>query len=213
MSQALGRTYHRDWTREERVRAIMSRELLTVGYGHIKAKMNRGDTPLSDLHYGSARMFLKIGPVSDYITPDEDLERFSCWNQKAIEIIDRWPTFDDFYDVWNEVLNRASSWDSIIIVREYRSGDYGVRDRYPTYPRTDFVTLDRVQLEKYWSRASERVEALRNIDRLRNRFRNDIVQENNRRRRYRRQIEELSNQDRNENPWRYHDRNVRRRYV
>jgi ABC-type ATPase with predicted acetyltransferase domain len=55
MSQALGRTYHGAWTREEQVRAIMSRELLTVGYGHIKAKMNRGDTPLSDLHYGSAR--------------------------------------------------------------------------------------------------------------------------------------------------------------
>jgi hypothetical protein len=94
----------------------MSRELLTVGYGHIKVKMNRGDTPLSDLHYGSARMFLKIGLVSDYITLDEDLERFSCWNQKAIEIIDRWPTFDDFYDVWNGVLNNASSWDNIIIV-------------------------------------------------------------------------------------------------
>jgi hypothetical protein len=68
-------------------------------------------------------MFLKIGPVSDYITPDEDLERFSCWNQKAIEIIDRWPTtFDDFYDVWNGVLDNASSWDNIIIVREYMSG-------------------------------------------------------------------------------------------
>jgi hypothetical protein len=60
MSLALSHTYHRAWTKEQRVRAIMSRELLTVGYGHIKAKMNQGDTPLSDLHYGSARMFLKI---------------------------------------------------------------------------------------------------------------------------------------------------------
>jgi hypothetical protein len=213
MSLTLCHTYHRAWTREQRVQAIMSRELLTVGYGHIKAKMNRGDTPLSDLHYGSARMFLKIGPVSDYITPVEDVERFSCWNQKAIEIIDRWPTFDDFYDVWNGVLNRASPWDKIIIVREYKSGDYGVRDRYPCYPTTNLITLNRDQLEKYWSRASERVEALKNIDRLRNRFRNEFVQEFNRRRRYRRQIEELTYQDRAENPWRYNDRNVRRRFV
>jgi hypothetical protein len=88
-----------------------------------------------------------------------------------------------------------------------------VRDRYPTYPRTYFVTLDREQLEKYWSRASERVEALKSIDTLRNRFRNEIVNDYNRRRRYRRQIEELTYQDRAENPWRYHDRNVRRRFV
>jgi hypothetical protein len=115
--------------------------------------------------------------------------------------------------VWNGVLNLASPWDHIIIVREYNSGDYGVRDRYPCYPRTYFVTLDRDQLEKYWMRASERVEALKNIDQLRNRFWNEFVQEYNRRRRYRRQIEELTYQDRAENPWRYSDRNVRRRFL
>ena len=133
-------------------------------------------------------MFLKIGPVSDYITPDEDVERFSCWNQKAIEIIDRWPTFDDFYDVWNGVLNNALPWDNIIIVREYKSGDYVVRDRYPCYLTTYFVTLDREQLEKYWARASERVKALKTIDTLRNRFQNEIINDYNRIRRYRRQI-------------------------
>jgi hypothetical protein len=126
--------------REDRVREIMSRELLTVGKGHIKDKMNRGDMPLSDLHYGSARMFLKIGLVSEYITPVEDVERLLCWNQKSLEIMDRWPTFDNLDDVWNGVLNRASSWDSIIIVREYRSGDYGVRDRYPL-PIREWILL------------------------------------------------------------------------
>jgi hypothetical protein len=99
MSQALSRTHYGDWTRDDRVRTIMCRELLTVGYDHIKAKMERGEMPLSDLHYGSARMFLKIGPVTEFITPGEDVEHLWCWNQKALEIMQRWPSFDDFFDV------------------------------------------------------------------------------------------------------------------
>jgi hypothetical protein len=121
MSETLSQTSHGNWMRDDsRVRAIMCQELLTMGYTHIKAKMVRGDMPLSDLHYGCGRTFLKIGPVTEFVTPVEDVERLWCWNQKAVEIMERWPTFDDFFDVWSGVLNRAScSWDKVIIVREY----------------------------------------------------------------------------------------------
>jgi hypothetical protein len=237
MSQALSQTHHGDWMRDDRIRAIMCRELLTVGYDHIKAKMERGEMPLGDLHYGSARMFLKIGPVSEFITPVEDVEHLWCWNQKALEIMERWPSFDDFFDVWSEVLNRAScSWDRIIFVREYRSNDFGMKSKYPTYPSTNIVSLDRNHLEKYWSRASERVDAMKLIDQLKSQFRREIQQENIMRRRYdEEQIGWLRNRDSVENhrngtsrtqereeywrrdghyhAWRYHDRNVRRRFV
>jgi hypothetical protein len=206
----------------------MCRELLTVGYTDIKAKMVRGDMPLSDLHYGSGRMFLKIGTVTEFVTPVEDVERLWCWNQKAIEIMERWPTFDDFFDVWSGVLNGAScSWDKVIIVREYQSGDYGLRCKYPTYPRTNIITLDRNQLEKYWLRASERVDAMKNIDQLKNQLMQEIEQGNVRRRRYEEQIERLRYQvpienrrndmrrhERDEEYWRRdnHYRDVRRRF-
>jgi hypothetical protein len=239
VSQDLSRTYHGDWTRDDRIRAIMCRELLTVGYDHIKAKMERGERPLSDLHYGSARMFLKIGPVTEFITPVEDVERLWCWNQKAVEIMERWPTFEDFFDVWSDVLDGATcSWDKIIIVREYRSNDFGLRSKYPTYPNTYIVSLDRNRLEKYWLRASERVDAMKRIDQLKSQYRQEIQQENIRRRRYEEQTERLTRnwdsienhhngmrrrrESRYEERWRrdgyyhasrYHDRNIRRRFV
>jgi len=155
-------------TREEKVLSIMCRELKTVGYRHIKAKMDRGDIPVGDLRYGSAWNFIKVGPVVEFVTPLEEVEVMWCTNQKAIEIIDRWPTFDDFYDVWNARLGRhATSWDKVIVVREYRSIDYGITDKYPAYPVTDFITLDKVVLEKHWNRVSVRVEALKRIDQMR----------------------------------------------
>lgn len=105
---------------------------------------------------------------------------------KAIEIIDRWPTFDDFYDVWNDRLGRyATSWDKVIVVREYRSMDYGITDKYPAYPVTGFITLDREVLEKHWNRASVRVEALKRINQMR-----DRIQDAYRIRRHRRMRED-----------------------
>jgi hypothetical protein len=94
------------WTRDERIRSIMCRELLTVGYTTIRNKMDRGDRPVGPLRYGSARNIVRVGPVSEFIAPDEETERMWCWNQKAIEIMERYPDFDDFYDVWNGVLGR-----------------------------------------------------------------------------------------------------------
>lgn len=203
MDETLNETRPAFWDREDRIRAIMCRELLTVGYRSIKTKMNRGQMPLSDLRCGSAWTQLKVGPVTEFVTPVEDVERLWCSNQKAIEIVDRWPTFDDFYDVWNGVLgvnDATSSWHKVLVVREYDSDDYGVRDKYPCYPVTRFVTLDRIQLEKYWSRAKEKVEALKRIDSLKDSFREQIEVENEIVRR------------RRDGDWRQ-DRNVRMRLV
>jgi hypothetical protein len=66
--------------------------------------MDRGDIPLGDLCYGGVRMFLKVGRVVEFITTvlEEVKHMLWCANQKAINIIDWWPSsFDDFYDVWN----------------------------------------------------------------------------------------------------------------
>jgi hypothetical protein len=46
-------------------------------------------------------------------------------------------------------------------------------------------------LEKYWLRASERVDAMKNIDQLKNQLMLEIEQGNIRRRRYEEQIERL----------------------
>jgi hypothetical protein len=159
------RKHHLD--EEDRVRLLMCRELLTVGYRHVKQKMDRGDLPLGDLHYGSAWTFVRVGPVTDFVAPHVDVEMMWCWNQKAIKIIARWPTFDDFYDVWNGVLGRdAGVWDQMIVVREYSSVDHGYKHKYPVYPMTTIVELDKIQLGKYWMKASGRVKALIRIDEL-----------------------------------------------
>ena len=93
------------WTRDERICSIMCHELLTVGYTTIKNKrMDRGDRPVGALHYGSVLNIVRVGPVSEFITPDEATEHMWCWNQKAIEIMEIYPDFNDFYDVWNGVL-------------------------------------------------------------------------------------------------------------
>lgn len=44
------------------------------------------------------------------------------------------------------------------------SCDFGLRSKLPTYPRTYIITLDRNQLDKYWLRASEWVDVMKNID-------------------------------------------------
>jgi len=160
---------------EERINMMMCRELLTVGYRHIKQKMDRGDVPLGNLRYGSAWTFVRVGPMTEFVAPDDDVEMMWCWNQKAIEIIEKWPTFDDFYDVWNGVLGRdADIWDRTIVVREYNSVDYGHLDNYPVKPMTRFVNLDRNQLEKYWTKAYERVKSLKRIDELKDRIREEL---------------------------------------
>jgi len=171
-------------TAEERVLSIMCQELLTVGYQHIKAKMNRGDVPLGNLCYGSAWNSLKVGPVVEFISPLEECECMWCANQKAIDVMERWPTFDDFYDDWNERLgHRASCWDGIVVVREYRSKDYGMTDKYPCFPVTNFITLNWETLHEHWTRASVRVEALKRIDQMRDRIQHAYSMRRNRSRR------------------------------
>jgi hypothetical protein len=172
------------YTREEKVMSIMCRELKTVGYRYIKAKMDNGEIPLGDLRCGSAWCALKVvGPVVDFIAPLEEVEEMWCANQKAIDIIDRWPTFDDFYDVWNGRLGRhAGTWDMTIVFRGYMSRDYGITDKYPAFPVTDFITLDRETLELHWDRASMRVEALKRIDQMKDRIRSRLYRRRLRRR-------------------------------
>jgi hypothetical protein len=130
--------------------------------------MDNGEIPLGDLRCGSAWCTLKVRPVVDFIAPLEEVEEMWCANQKAIHIIDRWPTFDDFYDVWNGRLERhAGTWDiTIVLFRGYVSRDYGITDKYPAFPVTDFITLDRETLELHWDRASVRVKALKRIDQM-----------------------------------------------
>jgi hypothetical protein len=83
--------------------------------------MTIGEIPLGDLCCGtSAWCALKVGPVVDFIAPLEEVEEMRCSNQKAIDIIERWPTFDDFYYVWNGRLERhAGTWDITIVFRGY----------------------------------------------------------------------------------------------
>ena len=48
-------------------------------------------------------MFLKV-PVVEFVKTVEEFKHEDIWcaNQKAIDIINWWPSrFDDFYDVWN----------------------------------------------------------------------------------------------------------------
>jgi anti-sigma28 factor (negative regulator of flagellin synthesis) len=165
MSSTLDDTRYELEEREERIRLMMCRELLTVGYKIIKDKMDIGEIPLGELRYGSASTFVRVGPVSEFVAPRLDVERMWCCNQKAIDIMERWPTFDDFYDVWNGV---------------FSSSDHGYRDKYPESPITSFVTLDRDQLETYWSKACERVEALKRIDDLKQSIREGRLNNDNR---------------------------------
>jgi hypothetical protein len=145
--------------------------------------MERGDVPLGNLRYGSASNSLMVGPVVEFISPLEECERMWCTNQKAIDIMERWPTFDDFYDAWNrhQLGRQASCWDSIVVVREYRSKDYGITDKYPCFPVTDFITLNRKTLCEHWTRASLRVEALKRIDQMKDRIQHAYRMRRNRR--------------------------------
>jgi hypothetical protein len=125
--------------------SIMCRELKTVGYRNIKAKMDNGEIPLGDLRCGSAWCALKVGPVVDLITGG--LRLMTSMN------------------VWNGRLGRqAGTWDITIVFRGYMSRDYGITDKYPAFPVTGFITLDKETLELHWDRASVRVEALKRID-------------------------------------------------
>jgi serine/threonine-protein kinase RIO1 len=100
--------------------------------------------------------------------------------------MERYPDFDDFYDVWNGVLGqhvRNSEWNRLVFVREYRSIDHGDKDKYHANPSTSILTLDIDTFQTFYERASERVEALRRIDALRDEIREDMVNNRNVRRR------------------------------
>lgn len=204
----LERTINRNpdyYTREEQILSLMCRELKTVGYRHIKAKMDRGDVPLGDLRYGSAWTSLKVGPVLEFIAPLDEVEEMWCVNQKAIDIIDRWPTFDDYYDVWNGRLgSRAGTWDKTVVCRGYNIRNYIITGKYPSFPVTYFEKLDRETLMKHWNRASVRVEALMRIDHMKDRIRDTY------RMRQRRRMREVDNDAMIDNDGNYHI-NMRRR--
>ena len=147
--------------------------------------MDQGDWPLGELHYGSALQIVRIGPVCEFIAPDEETERMWCWNQKAIQIMEKYPDFDKYFDVWNGVLGQCvknEHWDRLIFVREYRSIDHGEKDKYPENPISSILTLNRDTLKVFYERASERVEALRRIDALRDEIIEEVNNRNVRRR-------------------------------
>jgi len=153
-----------NWTREDEVLTLMCKELINVGYRDIKGKMDRGDRPMGELQYGNARMVFKVGPIIDFIAPVEEIERLCCINQKAIEIITRWPTFDGYFAAWNGVIScDASFLDKTNLLRECDCIDQHVSAR--------IVTLDKDRLRLFWFKASERVEALRTIDMFKDRLR------------------------------------------
>jgi hypothetical protein len=66
------------------------------------------------------------------------------------------------------------TWDITIVFRGYTSRDYGNTDKYPAFPVIDFIKLDRETLELHWNRASERVEALKRIDQMKDRIRLEV---------------------------------------
>jgi len=60
---------------EDRLLIIMCHELLTVGYMDIKRKMENGEEPLGKVVSAVNFKKIKVGPVVDFITPDEKLEK------------------------------------------------------------------------------------------------------------------------------------------
>lgn len=77
--------------------------------------------------------------------------------------------------MWNGVLDHADNWEKTIIHREFRSSDHGYKHKYPAFTINSIVTLDEIELEKFWIKTSERVEALKRIDELKQHIRDDIV--------------------------------------
>jgi hypothetical protein len=95
MSRTLDDTRYELEEREAWIRLMICHELLTVRYKRIKDKMDRGDIPLGELRYGSASTFMQVGLVTEFVAPCFDVEMMWCCNQKAIDIMERWPTFDN----------------------------------------------------------------------------------------------------------------------
>jgi len=87
--------------REDRIKVMMCQELKTVGHATILNKMDNGDVSLGRLH-SRGTVLVKVGPVVDFIMPDISLEKMLCVNQKAIRILQRWKSVDDFVDEWNK---------------------------------------------------------------------------------------------------------------
>ena len=77
---------------------------------------------------------------------------------------------------------KNNEWNRFIFVREYRSIDHGEQDKYDANPSTSILTLNRDTLNTLYKRASERVEALRRIDALRDGIKEDLVNNRNVRR-------------------------------
>ena len=151
----------------------MCRELLTVGYMDIKKKMDNGDVPLGNIVPAVNCKMIKVGPVVDFITTDEKLEKLLCANQKAIHLVTKWRTADDFVQSWNELFgednnnsNTTSSNRRTIVLRNiYSSVDHGYDDKY-SRAETEFRVLNENTIKSMWIKAAERVEALKRIDAL-----------------------------------------------
>jgi hypothetical protein len=153
--------------REDRILTIMCRELLTVGYMDIKNKMDKGEVPLGKVVSVNVKK-VKVGPVVEFITPDDKLEGLLCANQKAILLVTRWKTAEDFIRSWNEFFgddcDDDSSYRTIVLREVYSSVDHGYDDKYRA--ETEYRQLNSISIERMWDKAEERVEALRRIDLL-----------------------------------------------
>ena len=158
--------------REDRIKNLMCRELQTVGHKAIMDKMERGDIPVGRL-LSWGNVLVKVGPVFDFIMPDTSLEILMCVNQKAIRLLQRWRTADDFVDGWNEFFgdHSDSSINRTIVLLDavYHRFEHGYEDNYKVMYK--IVQLNRETLIEMWSRAAERVEALLRIDFLKVIFR------------------------------------------
>ena len=97
------------------------------------------------------------------------------------------------------------TWEKTIVFKGYTSRDFGITDKYPAFPVTDFIQLDKATLELHWNKASTRVEALKRIDRMKNHIRSEVY-----RRRLQRRTRE-DNEDINRMNGNHTDRNMRRR--
>jgi hypothetical protein len=161
--------------REDRILTLMCRELLTVGYMDIKRKMDNGEVPLGRVASVNVKK-VKVGPVVDFITPDEKLEGLLCANQKAIRLVMKWKTAEEFVQSWNEFFGddckNNSSCRTVVLRDVYSSVDHGYDDKYRA--ETEYRNLNQTTIERMWVKADERVEALRHIDSLKEELRKEV---------------------------------------
>ena len=126
------------WTREDRVRKIMCRQLTTIGYRHTIANMYNTYTPMG--YPSDVRVPYRVRPIKEFVRPLTKIENLWIKNEKAIEMIATWPKFDKFFQDWKQVSDKKDNTIS---------------------------NYEKDMIKSFWLGASERVEALRRIDQMR----------------------------------------------